>query len=60
EPGLIFQEDNAGIHRSDAAELWFETYGIHVLEWPPHSPGHNPIESVWALLNANYSDDTQH
>jgi hypothetical protein len=32
DPEYIFQQDNAGIHRSEAAELWFETYGIHVIE----------------------------
>lgn len=36
KPGFMFQQDNAGIHRSEAAELWFETHGIHVIEWPPH------------------------
>ena len=32
EPHYILQQDNPGIHLSEAAELWFGTYGIHVIE----------------------------
>lgn len=49
-PDSIFQQDNARIHTSDHTKLWFEMHGIHMIEWPPHSPDLNPIEVVWSLL----------
>jgi hypothetical protein len=34
EPGIIFQQDNANIHTSHAAQEWFESHGVWVLDWP--------------------------
>lgn len=47
EPGTIFQQDNASIHKSDAAKKWFEYHGIHIAHWPARSSDLNLIEPVW-------------
>ena len=50
EPGRIFQQDNAPIHKSETVREWFEVHGIWVMDWPPHSPDLNPIKNIWRLL----------
>ena len=50
EPGLLFMQDNAPIHKVKKSKLWFQEMGIEVMEWPPYSSDLNPIENLWALL----------
>jgi transposase len=56
EPGRIFMQDNARIHKAKKIRDWFEEEGIALLEWPPYSPDLNPIENLWAVLKEWIND----
>ena len=44
QPGLIFMQDNAPIHKAKKVIEWFNENGIEVIHWPPYLPDLNPIE----------------
>lgn len=47
---LVYQQDNAPIHRSNVTMQWFRQRRVELLEWPARSPDCNPMENVWAIL----------
>lgn len=49
---LFFHQDNASVHT--AYIVWDALNGLEreIMEWPPYSPGLNPIENLSALLKA--------
>ena len=53
---VIFQQDNAPIHKARIAMEFFRENGIELLEWPPNSPDLSPIENLWSLLKHRLSE----
>jgi hypothetical protein len=48
--GLIFQQDNAGLHAIAYTTFQFMGSGINPIKWPLFSLDLNPIETVWDWL----------
>ena len=47
---ILFQQDNASVHKAYSVMDWFQRNFIEVEEHPPYSPDLNPIEDAWVEL----------
>jgi transposase len=47
---VIFQQDNATLHKAEQTQNWFKAYDIKLLFYPANSPDFNPIKDVWHKL----------
>ena len=50
QPGLVFMQDNAPIHKARKITNWMEEQGIEVMEWALYSLDMNPMEHFWFRL----------
>ena len=55
---LIFQQDNALVHKSKIIGNFFQENEWEVLEWPAYSADLNPIEKLWAILKQRLRKQT--
>ena len=53
---LVFQQDNATLHRASIVTQCLLQNGIPTLPWPPRSPDLSPIEHAWDLLGRRLRD----
>ena len=50
EGPVLFQQDNARIHKTRAVMSFLEKNRIETFEWPPQSPDLSPIENIWNAM----------
>ena len=49
-PDLVFQQDNAPVHKSEVVRKFLAQEQWELLDWPAYSPDLNPIENIWAIF----------
>lgn len=48
---LVYKQDNSSIQTAKRTLKWFRDNAIDwIQDWPPYSPGLDPIEHIWPLL----------
>ena len=47
---ILFQQDNAPVHKAYSVVDWLERNNIQVVDHPPYSPDLNSVEDVWVEL----------
>ena len=48
---VVFMQDNALYHTAKFVKTFLSEENVTVIVWPAQTPGMNPIENVWKLLN---------
>lgn len=57
DKNYIFMQDGAKCHTSKSTIAWLKENRINFMpDWPPQSPDLNPIENIWAYINAKLRD----
>ena len=49
-PDLVFQQENAPVHKSEVVRNFLAQKQWEVLDWPAYSPDLNPIENIRAIF----------
>lgn len=50
-PGtVLFQCDDAPVHKAGSRKKWFPQFVVEELEWPAQSPELKPIQHLWGEL----------
>ena len=49
-PDLVFQRDNAPVHKSEVVCNFLAQKEGEVLDWPSYSPDLSPFEIIWTVF----------